>query len=242
MTALAAAEARNADSGTLTLAHRAYDLLRHDILSGALAPGSRLRIEVLKKRYGIGPTPLREALFRLLSDGIVSCEEHRGFSIPDVSLAELRDITDQRKMVECAAMRAAIANATDAYDAEVVAAHFRLSRATAKCSADDHAALQEWERLHRLFHQTLIEGANSPVLMRLQRMLYDQADRYRHLYLQDTFVPDSVHDDHTRLMEATLERDADKACALLSEHVERVHAIASQAPYFARQKKLQKTP
>lgn len=66
----------------MTLTDRAYGSLREDILNGVLAPGVRLRLDPLKARYGMGASPLREALSRLAGDGFVIAEGRRGFSVP----------------------------------------------------------------------------------------------------------------------------------------------------------------
>lgn len=217
---------------TRTLAQQAYALLREDILSGGLEPGAWLRIDGLRARYEIGPTPIREALSRLSSEGFVVAEENRGFRIPPVTLANLRDITDQRKLVECAALASAIRRGDEDFESGVVAAYHRLSRMDEKLADFSPAVLVEWEARHRDYHRALILGAASPWLERFQELLYDQADRYRRLYLPRTGVPPHVLSDHRRIMELVLARDADAACALLAEHIEKVYDVACRSDYF----------
>jgi GntR family transcriptional regulator, carbon starvation induced regulator len=216
-----------------TLMHQAYGLLREDILDGSLAAGSKLKIDALKHRYGIGPTPLREALSRLASDGLVGSEENRGFSIPGLSVAELRDITDQRKLVECTALRRAIEHMGEDYEARIVGAYHKLKRLDETLAEGDAGALARWEQRHRDFHRTLIEGAGSPWLSKFQVILYDQADRYRRRYFRSARLPAQVFIDHKEILEATLERDADRACGLLDRHIERVFDIASHSSVFS---------
>ena len=100
----------------VTLTASAYMQVRRDILSTELAPGNRLTIQSLQKRYGIGPTPLREALARLAADGFVLGEDNRGFRVPPMSLAALRDITDQRKLIECQGLRKSIESGDDRFE------------------------------------------------------------------------------------------------------------------------------
>ena len=64
-----------------TLADRAAQVVGEEILSGRLAAGSRLHIRQLAERTGIGPTPLREGLSRLLARGLVVAVEQRGFRV-----------------------------------------------------------------------------------------------------------------------------------------------------------------
>lgn len=216
-----------------TLTARAYRVLRQDILSGALAPGLKLRIESLRQTYDIGPSPLREALSRLVAEGLVSSEERRGFRIPPASLADLRDIADTRKLLECSALRQAIGSGNDAWEGEVLAAYHRLTRLEGRLDASNPALVAEWEELHRDYHAALVAGANSPWLLRLQRTLYDQFDRYRRLYLARVSVPPNVQAEHERILKATLARDADAACDALASHIDRTFEIARNSPFFA---------
>ncbi|MEO8442629.1 MAG: GntR family transcriptional regulator, partial [Betaproteobacteria bacterium] len=92
-----------------TLASTVYDRLRTDILAGELKPGHKLRIEFLGKRYRTGHIPLREALNRLSSDGLVERRDQRGFLVAPVSAADLRELTKTRCLVEGAALRESLA-------------------------------------------------------------------------------------------------------------------------------------
>ena len=83
-----------------TLTDQAYQCLREDIVHGRFQPGEKLRIEHLKRLYDVGATPLREALYSLSSDGFVQVQGQRGFRVADMSLEELRDITDLRVVLE----------------------------------------------------------------------------------------------------------------------------------------------
>lgn len=215
-----------------TLSQSAYLILREDILIGTLAPGSRVKIDALRKRYTIGPTPLREALSRLAADRFVIIEENRGFSIPSVSLEDLRDITDQRKLIECAALRSAIERADEEFEARVLAAYYRLSRAEERRESGDANAMKEWEVRHREYHMALTIGAKSKWLEQFQGILFDQADRYRRLYLRHSTKPRKVKGDHKQILDATLDRDADAACLHLERHIEGIFEIARDSSYF----------
>jgi DNA-binding GntR family transcriptional regulator len=68
-----------------SLTAQAFERLRADILSGQLQPGGRLRIQALSERYQIGATAIREALSRLVTDGLLEVEDQRGFKVGQVS-------------------------------------------------------------------------------------------------------------------------------------------------------------
>ena len=75
----------------MTLAEKAYDALRHDIIRGELPPGRPLRLSDLSERYEMGFSPLREALNRLQAERLVTAESLRGFRVAPLSLDELLD-------------------------------------------------------------------------------------------------------------------------------------------------------
>jgi DNA-binding GntR family transcriptional regulator len=95
---------RPASEAPRTLSERAYLDVRQDIVSGRLAPGERLRVEHLKDRYDVGAGTLREALALLVSDALVTVEGQRGYRVAEISLADLKDLTDTRVMLETEAM------------------------------------------------------------------------------------------------------------------------------------------
>src|SRR3984893_13786124 len=113
---------------TDTLSERAANLVERDIIAGLLAPGARLGIVDLVQRYEIGATPLREGLSRLVSRGLIVGIGQRGFRVADVSRDDLLDITRMRTVVEIEALRLAIAQGDDAWEAEVLSALHQMRR------------------------------------------------------------------------------------------------------------------
>jgi DNA-binding GntR family transcriptional regulator len=208
-------EARIEGSGTL--ANAAYGRLRHDILSGALAPGERLRLHDLRARYAIGVAPLREALSRLQAEELVVATDHRGAAVAGVSIAEMLDLTRVRIVIDEAALREAIAHGDDAWEADLVAAFHRLDRASARLASGAEGTAEEWEERHEAFHRALIAAAPSPMLLRLHAMLLARWRRYRLFSIYRQAGRDHVGE-HRAIMQAALARDADAACRHLAEH------------------------
>src|SRR5690606_14667045 len=95
-------------TGAGTMASTLFHRLRREIVSGELAPGLKLRIRDLTERYGVGATPVREALSRLVSTGFVTSIDQRGFRVSPISLEDLLDITESRQVVEGEAFRRSI--------------------------------------------------------------------------------------------------------------------------------------
>jgi DNA-binding GntR family transcriptional regulator len=203
--------------------------LRPDILKSKLRPGERLRIQNLADQYQIGTTAIREALSRLVTDGLVASEDQRGFCVVPVSRAELLDLTQTRIDIETLALNAAISKGTLEWESRLLSTFHRVSKTPAPTTPALH---DEWARIHRQFHEALIDGCGSPWLLRLCRILYDKTERYRNLAEQHTRPGgrDTVLE-HQQLMEAAMARNAQEAVRLLSAHFwETTEIILSAAP------------
>jgi DNA-binding GntR family transcriptional regulator len=202
-----------------TLATTVYDRLRGDILAGELKPGHKLRIEFLGKRYRTGHIPLREALNRLSSDGLVERRDQRGFLVAPVSAEDLRELTKTRCLVEGAALRESIAARSTTWEEGVVLAYHRLSRTPRSTNRTRYKTNPAWEPLHREFHRSLIAACGSRWLLNFCMQLADQSYRYRQLAFKQAFPLRSDTDGHRAIMEATIDGNADKAVKLLQAHL-----------------------
>lgn len=202
-----------------TLSLQVLDRIKADILGGRLKPDAKLRINAMRQRYGIGTSPLREALSRLAAHGLVSFEGQRGFRVAPVSRADLEDITLTRQMIEPMALRLAIENGDDAWEAGLITAFHLFKRQNERGLPRDDAALAAWENRHRAFHAALVAACPLPSLKAFFAQLYDKAERYRRLLLSYDFRPEDVIEEHRSLMQAVLDRRVEEACESLINHI-----------------------
>lgn len=214
----AASSAPEAASGHLSLTSRAHALMREDIISGALVPGQKLKIEDLRQRYGIGASPIREALSLLTSDQLVERIDQRGFRVARVSVAEYEELLRTRIWLEERALRESIAQGGADWEEQVVLATYRLSRVPRAGAGDGVIASEEWEARHRHFHMVLLSACGSSILQRFCGQLYDQNTRYRHLAVPVAYPERDITEEHSAICDAALARDADKAVSLLEAH------------------------
>jgi DNA-binding GntR family transcriptional regulator len=221
---------RNAgEKQTTTMASRAYNLLRNEIIEGALAPGTPLRLEVLKERYGQSFSPIREALNRLNSEKLVQLTALRGFRVAEISVHEMWDAIETRVLIDSAALELSILKGNDDWEASVVGAFHALSkharRIMANESGKETADYRELEARHRDFHVSLISANDSKWLTTYSAQLYDQTERYRRLIVaggdEEAITKRNVPGEHQAIMDATLARDTTLATQLLSEHYRR---------------------
>jgi len=216
-----------------TLAAAAFSRIRADILSSKLLPGARLRFEPLKKAYGVGLSPLREALSRLVVSGLVTAEGQRGFRVAPASIEDIQDISNVRTNVECLAFRQSIERGDDQWQADVVAAHYRLNLLVER-NATEPVDEELWEARHREFHLALLQACGSRWLLHMVALLTDQFDRYRRLSVESSLSGKPVSLEHQRIVDAALKRDVDLADRLMKDHIahatrliiENWHAVA----------------
>lgn len=202
----------------MTLAEKAYDALRHDIIRGELAPGRPLRLSDLSERYDMGFSPLREALNRLHAERLVTAESLRGFRVAPLSLDELHDAVNVRIKIECDALRASIELGDDNWAAGIVSALYALNLQVGRTGPD--ADIWALEARHYAFHRALLAACNSPWTLEFFERLYAATERYRIPTLLAATQPSGrdVQAEHSALAQATLDRDAETATALLETH------------------------
>ncbi|WP_113156202.1 GntR family transcriptional regulator [Nitratireductor sp. OM-1] len=209
-----------------TLTEEAYQKLRWDIVSGTLQAGSPLRLDNLKQRYGLGYSPLREALNRLHSERLVMSVALRGFTVAPLSLTEMWDAVDTRIHIEAEALRRAIEFGDDDWETGVISAFHGLSLKARKLEQMDAPPMDEMKALedrHHRFHHALISACRSNWLLDFSNKLYVETERYRFPVLGGPLARPSrdLALEHQEIMEAAIARDTDKATSLLCRHYRR---------------------
>ena len=201
-----------------TLTSDLFDRLRTDILHCHLRPNSRLLFRDLKASYASGMSPMREALMRLASDGLVILEDHKGFRVAPVSREELVDLTATRLELEGLAVGLAIEKGDDFWEAEIVARFHELSK---RSSHTPSGVDPEWERRHDAFHRALYGACGLRWLISFCQILAERAFRYRHLLLEAVDRTRDHRSEHEAIVQAALARDRARAVALLQDHYSR---------------------
>ncbi|BCJ56301.1 GntR family transcriptional regulator [Actinoplanes sp. NBRC 14428] len=197
------------------LSGQVYADLREAILRGDFAPGAALKPQELAGRHGVSLAVVREALVRLVGDGLADRLTNRGFAVPSRSDQRWQDLAEARRTVEPAMLRMAIARGDLDWEARVRAAHHRLSRTPV---LDDRGVRPDWSRAHHDFHRALLDGCGNQVLLETFERLWLASELTRHWPAERG--PERDHlGEHRDLEQAALARDADTAAALLDRHV-----------------------
>lgn len=187
-----------------------YASLRRDIVTGELSTETPLLEGRLADLYGVSRTPIREALRRLEQDGLVERGD-RGYRVRSYGPAEVYDIYEARILLEAhAAGRAAERHR------EVDA--WRMKQAHGELMSM-HADAEPHERVtaNQRFHRAIWESAGNTTVLEMLTRLY--LHLVRHTTLTDPDRWKAVGDEHARLLEAILKRDAADAERLMAEHI-----------------------
>ncbi|PJN38300.1 GntR family transcriptional regulator [Streptomyces sp. CB02959] len=199
--------------------------IRDDIVSGVLAPGSRLVEDILAARYGVSRVPVREALRTLQSEGFVTTRHHAGACVAELTEQEAADLLDVRALLEPLGAARAAARRSSAH-LKVLRGLVRLGRERAR-----HGHPADLRQLDAWFHETLAQAAGSPSLTTLLTQLRRKIEWV--YAVEPPARPADSWDEHGAVLDAVARGDAERARALMAAHVERslpVYRLRRAAP------------
>ncbi|NHQ88271.1 MULTISPECIES: GntR family transcriptional regulator [Iodobacter] len=213
-------------SNSTTLSDQMVKAIRRDILLGTFLPGEKLQMNELKQHYQVGGTPIREALVQLVWQHFVVMEPQKGFRVAPVSLNELRDILATRRAIAGLALEKAMQRGSEEWELSIITAFHRMERIQLDQPGVDY---EEWGERHMDFHMALIKACNSPMMLSTLENIYNQLERYRHIWLNvelDEVTRYHDHGEHKAIMDAVLARDLQKALVLIEAHYQHVIDLA----------------
>ena len=218
--------ARSEPSVARSQTSMAYARLKSDLLSGRVFPGEKLKINELALQLTVSPGAIREALSRLVPEGLVISRDQKGFVVAPLSIDDLKDLTRLRCDIEELALRHSLAAITVDGEITLITLGHRLRRTPRKLPLG--APNPDWVALHEMFHQAFVSACGSPRLLALHAQLYQQSERYRIMSAHVDLGRD-VESEHQALVEAALSRDADALVRLTKEHFQLTTDLMVQA-------------
>lgn len=207
-------------AGQGTLVDLAVRALRSELRAGHFAPGSRIHLSEAAARLGMSAIPVREALRTLATEGLVVSLPHRGFRVPETTLADLEDTYSLRLVLDPIAVERAVPNMDDA---RIAGAEEALADLAESLGRDD------WEgaRLgNRRFHFAIYDAAESPWLLRLISMLWENSERYQRLAARHRGSPEDRAAEHRGILDACEAGNARGAATAMYEHLDRTYQVA----------------
>ncbi|WP_211225567.1 GntR family transcriptional regulator [Amycolatopsis nigrescens] len=200
------------------LSEQVYAHLRDSIMRGDHAPGAALKPQDLAREQGVSLAVVREALVRVVGDGLADRLPNRGFAVPAFSDRRWQEIAEARRTIEPVLLRLSIERGDVDWEARVRAAHHRLARTPVFVPEEGEYLSDAWSEAHRVFHRTLLEGCGNPVLLETFDRMWTASELARRWSAHRDPDRDGV-EEHRRLEEAALARDADAAAEALTRHL-----------------------
>jgi DNA-binding GntR family transcriptional regulator len=196
-----------------TLWERVHDHLRDEILSGRLTPGTELAEVALAESLGVSRGPVREALGRLATEGLVTIRPRRGAVVRAFSSDEFIEAYQVREALETMAVRLGVPQLT----ADDVGA---LERAIEEMSACGTAGdVQGFFEANTAFHLVFFDAAANRMLADLYRQLRGQIDRHRVRSLELRGDVRRSIAEHKAILRAARAGDVERTVHLVSEHI-----------------------
>jgi DNA-binding GntR family transcriptional regulator len=207
--------------GHRTLAEKAFETLHAAIITGRLRPGVRLPIEELAEVMDMSPMPIREAIRRLDSAGLVENIPHRGARVTALSIEDLENVYEARLALELPTIRRAAQRFDTRHEAIARARFTELHRLT-----DDNSAATSGA--HAAFHFALYDAADSAWLLRLISPVWESSERYCLETPQCRRLAGRIGE-HEAILEACVANEPDRAAVALHNHLAATANTIAQA-------------
>lgn len=202
--------------GRLSLYEMVYENLRNDILMGKLSPGQILRQEEIAHQFGISRVPLREAMARLESEGLLELRPRRGYTVTALDPSEVVEIFELRAVVEQHAGEVA-GRSRSQDDIAKILKYIELMEGL---KSTDKGFFEDWSALNHQFHGALIEATHRPYLVKSVRALRGIVEPYIRVEARITGDVTEAHAEHRAIFNALKSGNAALLGKLSREHVE----------------------
>ena len=224
-----------------TRASQLVAIIRNSILTGELKPGEKVSLDELRDIHQVSLSPLREAISRLVSTGLVEMEDQRGYRIAPVSVENLREVVTLRATLEEQALRESILQADIDWESAVLGSLHRLTRTISH--ATEPAQPAKLIAAKAELHAALIANCGMPMTIALCRSIFDLNARYEHQFGGDLASNRDIGAAYASIVNAAVSRDAETATAMLRAHIKRSGAaLAARVDAAAKEAAQADTP
>lgn len=206
--------------GGMTLVEFAYEEVKSRILNNEFTSGFQILENELAEELGISRTPLREAMKRLESEGLVQVIPRRGIRVVPLSPDDMREIYEVLISLESTA--AELLAKRKPSDKEIKPMEDAMKTMEAALKEND---LDAWAKADDLYHKTLLDLCGNARLASLVASMHDQSHRARMFSLRLRPLPVKSNEEHRQLLEAIKQGDADKARKIHDEHRSRTSVM-----------------
>jgi DNA-binding GntR family transcriptional regulator len=200
------------------LSDQAYEVLRNSVLRRELPPGHRLDLDDLQSQLGISRTPLKEAISRLATEGLITVVPRRGSYVTELTAQDVAERFDVRQMLELGAVDEIITNLTDEHLDNLRRVYADLEALTTPegLTSDYFGFLNK----DREFHSTMLRIAGNQLLLDVYEGLNIHLQVAKVFYIAQDKRTSLVGYEHREILKALEARDAEALRATLREHIQ----------------------
>lgn len=200
-----------------TLSSSCFNKIKDLILTGALLPAERIKGDYLKTYLGVGLSPIREALSRMVNTGLIELVDNVGFRVAAISKENLLDFYRSYAKIELLLFKESIDNGNSDWETAIVSRLYQLSKVENSGSKVEYGL---WSSLNEKFHEALISGCSLNELKKIRDNYSLRKTWYHNLaYSQVKNELLSVnHKEHSKIAELALARNFELASILLHKH------------------------
>jgi DNA-binding GntR family transcriptional regulator len=200
-------------------ARLAYERLLREVIECRLPPGERLTEAAVALRLALGKTPAREALHRLILEGLVVVSPRDGYYVAPISIRDVDEVFELRKIIEGAAAKMAAGNIT--------LSHARLKKLGAmRCRATDRDSLREFVRANTAFHIEIANLSGNRQMAQIIAQLLSASERLVNFgMMRRPQQSEGTLEQHRALAAAIMKGDGDLAVRIAEDHIETTHRM-----------------
>jgi DNA-binding GntR family transcriptional regulator len=189
-----------------------YKKMRRSIIMGNRESGERLNVEEIAEEYNTSVTPVRDALQMLSHEGLVDIKPRSGYFVKSITLKQLRDLLDVRRVLELTAIERAALRATEEQIEEMYHVH-------AGYTGDDDESYDRYTDENRRFHYLLAKAGGNNELAEMVASLHDRLARFMVMRRAGK----TMENTHEKIIEALRTQDVESARQTLLDDIDRAH-------------------
>jgi len=193
-----------------------YEELKMQILTGKIAPGSRMMEVELAESMGVSRTPIREAIKKLEQEGLVIIEPRKGAYASQISVKDMVDILEVRQDMEGLAAHMAAYRMTPKQMKELEIISVAYNKAV------EEGNMSDMIKFDTDFHNLIVESCNNSILTMMINQLQELLLRFRYVYYDNIKRAEKMPSEHSMIMEAIKDGRSDAARASAEMHIERI--------------------
>ena len=193
-----------------------YEELKMQILTGKIAPGTRMMEVELAESMGVSRTPIREAIKKLEQEGLVVIEPRKGAYASQISVKDMVDILEVRQDMEGLAAHMAAYRMTPKQMKELESISIAYNKAV------EEGNMADMIRFDTDFHNLIVESCNNSILTMMINQLQELLLRFRYVYYDNIKRAEKMPSEHSMIMEAIKDGRSDAARVSAEMHIERI--------------------